>query len=206
MIVLSVPVCYHIHMRKIEKSEIKKTCLTFAEMFKDYRAYDVMFKRNKNQKKKIYYFYRYEIYSAQNYTYVFDDFKSLASIKRPGDKDTPTKDLWRDLFFTLAFAFWTGSKARRLAREYIKFAENIAKKYYDPKTDCYIKNIGVLECARGQGRLKKMIDELCGDDPVYLETHSDVNVEIYKKLGFELCKAVEWRGTTHYAMKRYGKK
>lgn len=211
-------------MRLIEKSEIKKVCRKFAEIFKDYEAYDIFFERdsgekritadtdgclesvtvcdNFRQQKKIYYFYRFEIYAAQNYTYVFDDYRGIASVKRPGDKDADVALQMLNPAFAIAFFAVTGIKACVLASEYMNFARAFAEKYYNPATDCYIKNIGVAKEVRGQGLLKRMINELCADMPVYLETHDANNVKIYEHLGFELLEAVEWRGITHYAMKR----
>ena len=79
--------------------------------------------------------------------------------------------------------FATGTRALKLAGEYLRFAEAISAKYYDPAHDAYVKNIGVAACARGQGRLHRMLDELCGDLPVYLETHDENNVAIYEHMG-----------------------
>ena len=47
-----------------------------------------------------------------------------------------------------------------------------------------------------------MIDELCGDSPIYLETHSEENVAIYEHMGFKVCEKVEFHGYHHYAMRR----
>lgn len=165
----------------------------------------MFFKWNGKQAKGIYYFFRYEVYAAADFTYVYDDdFSALASVKRPGDKDRNTGKLWSNPFFTLAFGIYSRRKARALAAEYFEFADRVASKYYNPDTDCYIKNIGVDKSKRGQGILTKMIDELCGDMPVFLETHLESNVAIYKKLGFELVDESDFHGYTHYAMKRKG--
>ena len=96
----------------------------------------------------------------------------------------------------------TGTRALKLAGEYLRFAEAISAKYYDPAHDAYVKNIGVAACARGQGRLHRMLDELCGDLPVYLETHDENNVAIYEHMGFKVCEVAEFYGYTHYAMHR----
>lgn len=173
-----------------------------SEIFKDYEAYNVLFARNKYQQRRIYYFFCYELFVTQKYTYVYDDFSAIAAIKKPTDKDVSTLALWSNPLFALSFGIWTGYKACKKANEYIAFAENIAAKYYNPQTDCYIKNIGVQSAYRGQGKLRAMIDEICGDMPIYLETHDANNVRIYQKLGFRLCEAVEWCGTIHYAMRR----
>lgn len=193
-------------MRKIRSDEQKAVSAKFAEIFKDYKAYDAFFPRDEKQQRKIYYFYRYEVYSSVDYTYTSDDnYTSLCSVKRPGDRDNDPKKLLADPIFFIKFIAATGVKACRLASGYMRFASEFANKFYDPQTDCYIKNIGVSAEARGQGRLKSMIDELCGGSPIYLETHDENNVKIYEHLGFEVVGSGAWYGITHYAMKRGAK-
>lgn len=191
-------------MRLITKKEGKKASKIFANIFNEYDLYDLIFKRDKNMEKKIYYFFSFEVFSAINFTYEFDDFKAIASIKKPGDKETnPYKYLLLKPGFVLGFLFWTNRKAAKIALNYMDYAEEVAKKYYNPETDCYIKNIGVVKEYRNQGYLRRMIDEICGDKPIYLETHDAKNVEIYKKLGFVLLEESDFMGKIHYAMKRF---
>lgn len=189
-------------MRKISKYEINKVARIFADIFSDYRAYDLFFKRDCIQKLKIKYFFIYEIYASQNYTYVYDDYSAVAAVKMPGDIDKNPKSLFKNPFFSAVFSAVTGRKARKLANEYMKFADEISKKHYNPETDCYIKNIGVRKEFRGQGKLKSMLNEICGDMPIYLETHDKNNVSIYEKLGFRLCESADFHGETHFAMRR----
>ena len=59
-------------------------------------------------------------------------------------------------------------------------------------------NLGLEE------NFRKALSELCGDMPIYLETHTEENVAIYRRLGFEVCAEVPFYGFTHYAMKREG--
>ena len=89
-----------------------------------------------------------------------------------------------------------------LLKEYVAFAQGFAEKYYDPATDCDIKNIGVAKSARGKGLLRKALNELCSDMPVYLETHTQENVSLYEHLGFQLLESAPFHGYTHYCMKR----
>ena len=197
--------CYNHVMRKIEKNELKKACEAFADMFADYKTYSLFFSDGKTRSNGIYWFFRFEVYGAVDYTYADDDFLTLACVKRPGDRSRNTDILFFNPFFAVRFLAATGIKALKLGSEYLRFAEEVAKKYYNPETDCYVKNVGVAASARGQGRLRKAIDELCGDRAVYLETHSQTNVEIYRKLGFELCETAIFHGAAHYAMRRPAK-
>lgn len=191
-------------MRKIEKKEIKSVSAAFAEIFSRYEAYNIFFTPDRLAR-GIYYMYRYEIHCSANYTYAAEDGLSFASVKRPGDKDRSPASLFVNPFFTCAFFKTIGTASVRKAGEYIRMAEKIAARHYNPATDCYIKNIGVSEKARGQGRLRKMIEELCGDAPVYLETHDEKNVAIYEHLGFRVCETAEFYGYKHFAMKRDGR-
>lgn len=189
-------------MRKIKPIEIGKVCRLLTDIFADYEAYRLFFPDEKRLARGIEAFFRYEIYASQEYTWVSDDFLSVAAVKCPGDKDRDPKLQFLNPVFALSFLSSAGIKAVRLAGEYIRFAEKIAEKYYDPDRDCYIKNIGVAPEARGQGRLRLMTDELCGDMPVYLETHDDKNVRIYEHMGFRVCETAVFHGYTHYAMRR----
>lgn len=192
-------------MRKMRAKELGTVSRRFAEMFANYQTYSMFFPE-RDRSKGVYYFFRYEVASARNYTYVGGDYDVLACVKRPGDKDCDPGLQFANPFFAIAFYAATGSRAIRLASEYIAFAERIAKKYYNPATDCYVKNIGVAERARGKGLLRKAIDELCGDAAVYLETHDEKNVEIYRHLGFEVCEVADFYGAKHYAMRRPAKR
>lgn len=202
-------------MEKLKKSQIKKACRVFADIFSEYEAYDVLFGEDKGLRRR-YYLYRLEVYMARDYTYVDEDFGAICSIKKPSklisdengkvsiqyEKEHSCTPLFFNPFFTLAFFKAVGIEQFKAACEYVKMADEAAKFHYNPHTDYYVKNIGVIKSARGQGRLKCMLNEICGDNPIYLETHDINNVEIYKKLGFELMEAIEWRGITHYAMRR----
>ncbi len=190
-------------MRKIRDDEIKKVSALFADIFEDYDAYKAIFPRDKKWKTRIYYCYIYEVYNGANYTYVEDDYSCVCTIKKPGDVERDTADLWKNPLFALEFISKVGVKACKNARRYIRLSGVFAEKYYNPSTDCYIKNIGVAKSARGQGKLRKMLDEICGDAPIYLETHLKDNVAIYEKLGFTLLEVGNYNGYDHYCMKRF---
>lgn len=190
-------------MRKITKKEAKKAGRIFAGIFSEYDLYDLIFKKDEKQEKRISYFFTYEVYSSLNSTYEFDDFKALATVIKPGERETNPLKLFLNPLYALKFLFSTGLKSIRIGKEYMEFAENTSAEYYNPSTDCYIKNIGVIKECRGQGYLKRMIDEICGDMPVILETHLDTNVRIYEKLGFKVLNVKDFHGKKHYVMKRF---
>ena len=188
-------------MEKITRKEIKKASAVFTDIFSEYEAYDVLFGK-RNRLKRMYYLFRAEVFCAQNFTYKDGDFLALCSIKTPSDAEIELKKAFTNPFFDLAFFLNVGIKQAKIAKQYVEMADSVAQKYYNPQTDCYIKNIGVIEKCRGQGKLKMMLNEICKDMPVFLETQDPNDVAIYKKLGFEVCEIVEWRGITHVAMRR----
>lgn len=203
-------------MEKMKRSQIRKVSKIFADIFSEYEGYDILFGKDKRDLKRRYYLYRLEIYMAKDFTYIDDDFCALCSIKSPskiakddegnqivvGDREYSAKPLFFNPFFDIAFFSAVGIKQFKTALAYVDMAEDVAKRHYNPHTDYYIKNIGVIKSERGKGRLKKMLGEICGDSPIYLETQDDIDVAIYQKLGFELLETVEWRGIKHYAMRR----
>lgn len=190
-------------MRKIKENEIVKASERFAEIFKDYTPYESIFHCKKTFRDCVRLSLLYEVYEGADYTYTLDDdMTALATIKRPGDVPRDMKPLWKMKGYKKNFLCAMGIKGAVRVLKYINFASGFADKYYNPATDCYIKNIGVVENRRGQGILKQMLEELCGDMPIYLETHLASNVEIYKHLGFELLEAVPFHDCVHYCMKK----
>ena len=188
-------------MEKITRKEIKRASAVFTDIFSKYEAYDVLFGK-RNRLKRMYYLFRAEVFCAQNFTYKDGDFLALCSIKTPADTEIELKKAFANPFFDLAFFLNVGIKQAKIAKQYAEMADSVAQKYYNPQTDCYIKNIGVIEKCRGQGKLKTMLNEICKDMPIFLETQDPNDVAIYKKLGFEVCEIVEWRGITHVAMRK----
>ena len=188
-------------MRKISKDELKKTSSLFAEMFSDYTPYRLFFD-DKHLAKGTELLFRCEVFCALNYTYTDENFEVIASVKRPGDKDRDLTLLLADPRFSFEAMKVGNSRNISLLKEYVAFAQGFAEKYYNPDTDCYIKNIGVAKSARGKGLLRKALNELCSDMPVYLETHTQENVSLYEHLGFQLLESAPFHGYTHYCMKR----
>lgn len=107
--------------------------------------------------------------------------------------------------FAIPFFKAVSRKEAKIAMEYVSVAEQVSEPFYNPETDCYIKNIGVAKASRGRGLLRAMLDEICGDMPICLETHDETNVAIYQKLGFILLATTNIHGINHYFMKRPAK-
>lgn len=188
-------------MRKINKDELIKVSSELAVMFADYSAYRLFFDENSLHDGMLA-FFACEVYPALDFTYVGGDYDVIASVKKPGDRERPLAELFADAKFAEFFKKAVDGKALNFAKEYVKFNEALAKRHYDASTDCYIKNIGVAEKARGRGLLRKTVDELCDGLRIYLETHSEENVAIYKKLGFTLLEQTDFHGVPVYAMAR----
>ena len=163
-------------MRKIREDEVGKIARLFTRIFAEYDAYRLFFPDEKKLARGMEAFFRYEVYASQEYTWVDEDFLAAAAVKCPGDRDRDPKRIFYNPFAAISFLTDTGVRAMKLAGEYLRFAEEISARYYDPRRDAYIKNVGVAPEARGQGRLRRITDELCGDLPVYLETHDENNV------------------------------
>jgi|GEM_PF-1702980 len=194
-------------MKLITDKQIDRTCAVFTEMFEDYPLYTEIFGREDGWRKRIYYLFKVEVTRGKRYTYANEDFTAICSIMRPDDKgkEKSMTSLFANPFFSIPFFRAVGRKQAKIALEYANMTEEIAKKYYNPETDCYIKNIGVAKASRGKGLLHAMIDEICEDMPVCLETHDETNVAIYQKLGFILLETVDFHGVNHYFMKRPAK-
>ena len=60
-------------MRKIKKSEIKKTAWIMAENFCDYPLYKIFFPNDKRRQKQTFYFFWMRMYTRRNFSYVSDD-------------------------------------------------------------------------------------------------------------------------------------
>lgn len=186
-------------MRKINDNEIIKISGILADMFIDYDAYRLFFDE-KRLFSGIRAFFLYEVFTAKDYTYTDGEYDVVASVKLPSDKDVPSAKFFDDPVLSREFFSAVDDKTFALAEEYVDFNKNLAKRHYDPSTDCYVKNIGVKKQARGKGLLRKTLFELCGDRPTYLETHSVENVKIYEKLGFTVVERADFHGITVFAM------
>lgn len=192
-------------MKKIRPEELAQASKTFAEMFREYDAYSLFFDADTiDEGREL--FFVCETYEGLPFTYAaYDengDYAAIASVKKPGDKENLLRDMPGYEQFRKRLYEVCGEKALSLACEYLSFSKKTAQKFYDPATDCYIKNVAVAEKARGKGLLKTVICELCGDMPVYLETHNDKNVAVYKKLGFSVKESNSFHGVPFFAMKR----
>lgn len=191
-------------MKLIKNNDINRACAVFAEMFEDYPLYSTLLGTEGDLKKKIYYLFKVEVSLGKRYTYANEDFTAICSIIRPDDKgkERSLASLFVNPFFAIPFFKAVSSKEAKIAMEYVSFAEQVSEPFYNPETDCYIKNIGVAKASRGRGLLRAMLDEICGDMPICLETHDETNVAIYQKLGFILLETVDFHGVNHYFMKR----
>ena len=191
-------------MKLIKNNDINRACAVFAEMFEDYPLYSTLLGTEGDLKKKIYYLFKVEVSLGKRYTYANEDFTAICSIIRPDDKgnERSLASLFVNPFFAIRFFKAVSRKEAKIAMEYVSFAEQVSEPFYNPETDCYIKNIGVAKASRGRGLLRTMLDEICGDMPICLETHDETNVAIYQKLGFILLETVDFHGVNHYFMKR----
>lgn len=191
-------------MKLIKNNDINRACAVFAEMFEDYPLYSTLLGTEGDLRKKIYYLFKVEVSLGKRYTYANEDFTAICSIIRPDDKgkERSLASLFVNPFFAIPFFKAVSSKEAKIAMEYVSFAEQVSEPFYNPETDCYIKNIGVAKASRGRGLLHTMLDEICGDMPICLETHDETNVAIYQKLGFILLETVDFHGVNHYFMKR----
>ncbi len=194
-------------MKLINNNDINRACAVFAEMFEDYPLYSTLLGTEGDLKKKIYYLFKVEVSLGKRYTYANEDFTAICSIIRPDDKgkERSLASLFVNPFFAIPFFKAVSRKEAKIAMEYVSFAEQVSEPFYNPETDCYIKNIGVAKASRGRGLLRTMLDEICGDMPICLETHDETNVAIYQKLGFILLETVDFHGVNHYFMKRPAK-
>ncbi len=191
-------------MKLIKNNDINRACAVFAEMFEDYPLYSTLLGTEGDLKKKIYYLFKVEVSLGKRYTYANEDFTAICSIIRPDDKgkERSLASLFVNPFFAIPFFKAVSLKEAKIAMEYVSFAEQVSEPFYNPEIDCYIKNIGVAKASRGRGLLHAMLDEICGDMPICLETHDETNVAIYQKLGFILLETVDFHGVNHYFMKR----
>lgn len=191
-------------MKLINNNDINRACAVFAEMFEDYPLYSTLLGTEGDLRKKIYYLFKVEVSLGKRYTYANEDFTAICSIIRPDDKgkERSLASLFVNPFFAISFFKAVSRKEAKIAMEYVSVAEQVSEPFYNPETDCYIKNIGVAKASRGRGLLRAMLDEICEDMPICLETHDETNVAIYQKLGFILLETVDFHGVNHYFMKR----
>ncbi|UKI21518.1 MAG: hypothetical protein L6V83_00555 [Christensenella sp.] len=64
-------------------------------------------------------------------------------------KERSLASLFVNPFFAIPFFKAVSRKEAKIAMEYVSFAEQVSEPFYNPETDCYIKNIGVAKSEQG---------------------------------------------------------
>ncbi|MEG2450339.1 MAG: hypothetical protein RSB59_00900 [Clostridia bacterium] len=189
-------------MKKISSSDMKEVSKMFAEIFSDYPLYKFFFQDNQNPLQKcIYYYFRFSIFERKTFTYVSEDKTCAAIVQSPKDKKANFLPLLVRNGFFGRFYHVLGKNSIKVWRAYSDFSKK-ARAEVMQVGDYYIKSIGVVSSARGRGLMHKMIDELCGNAGIVLETHDTRNISLYENIGFKLVQTLDFRGNNHYLMRR----
>lgn len=191
-------------MRKIRNDEIEKTARIMAKCFVDYPLYNVFFKDDEKKIKKVFYFFWFRMYTRKNYSYITDDEDVVISYKKPEDKDISAIGLLFNLKFLFGFLLTVPLSSLKLVSEFGAMEEEYQKIYYNPHTDCYAQAICVLKESRGNGEIFKALKELDDGRPIFCETHTEANRDLYKLIGVKECATGNWHGVNHYVMKKRG--
>ena len=191
-----------IQYKRIRLKDVPKVSKIMAECFIDYPLYKVFFPDESKRFMGIYYFFCARNACRRKYTYIVEDEDAVISLKKPGDKEGPIALCAFNFILVLHSLPYIKLSTYKLIFDYSDLAEKLEKKYYDPKTDNYFQLMCTKKASRSKMLFFKIIDNLDGRKPMYLETHTEKNVELYKHYGCQVLETTSWHGVPYYVMKR----
>lgn len=184
--------------RKIKKEEIKTLSELFARCFYNDPLYLYFFPDAKKRKRCAEYLFEYELRMSLNYAYSNKSCTACFVYKKAADKPSYVSPL-----FSIKLFSSVGLASAVKAIRYISFS-NKKKNLYKPENGSYLSLLCVDESLRNQGIAKEIISSF-GTDTVYLETQNPANVQIYKKLGFELLDKSNFaKNVNHFCLSKIG--
>lgn len=179
---------------KIRQADIKELSKLFADCFCNDPLYVYFFPNPEKRKRCAKYLFEYELRSALNFTYANQNNTACIVYKKSSDCSAKVSPL-----FAVRLFFAVGPRSVVKAMQYLSFCEK-KKHAFKPQNAAYLSLLCVDRSLRNQGVAKAMISALTGGT-VYLETQNPVNVQIYKKLGFQLVdQSCFAQNVMHYCM------
>lgn len=188
-------------IRKLRNDEVRQAARRMAEEFYDYPLYDAFFPRDEKRKERVFYFFWYRLYTRRGCTYVTDGLELVCSVLRPGERENSPLGLLLNPAFTLGFLRRVPLSVLGRVREYSAMERALRERHYRPQRDWYVQTVCLMKRARREGAFRELAALLEGK-PLYCETHAARNARLYRMLGIRVCAEQEWRGITHYVMRR----
>lgn len=193
---------------KLRKSDIEKSSEILAESFYDYPIYrHILGQQNNIQKIKV--FHKYLIKYGVLYGEAYASSKELEGIILFSQFDDYKMSFVRTLRSGALSLIRLGKEAGMRFAEYDKFSSRIHRESLQ-EPHIYIISVGVNPDKQGQGFASKLMRAVLSyaqemGQPCYLETHSENNVQIYKRYGFQVISEDIVPGTdiTQYSMIKY---
>ena len=196
----------------LNKKDIDIFANNLAVSFKDYPLFEY-FANNKYNIKKMKKFWKVSLKTMSDKTFFLADSENANSLAIFSPYEKGGVSIWKYIKAGgLALLPSIGIKMTKRMTTFEKFAMEIKNKY--AKLGCWYLYVFVtMPEFRGKGLGSKIIKPMLKyldehNQDCYLETLVSLNVEIYKKYGFELKEEVKVPGTdlTLYAMLRTAKK
>lgn len=192
-----------IKLRKIDTKEIKELAKLAAESFYNYPLYEVIYPDLETRYDLLLINCWFIIYQRQYYSYVNDDKTLYIAFKKSGDKQRPIIGLLVNFDF-IKHVFKTHNifYCLKVLRTYNELADKYKKMYYNPDTDNYIQNMFIRKDHQGNGLIFKALRYLDDGKNIFAETHSEQNLQLFKKMGINVIDVGKWQNIKHYVLKR----
>ena len=196
----------------LDKKDIEIFANNLAVSFKGYPLFEY-FANNKYDIKKMKKFWKVSLKTMSDKTFFISDSAEANSLAIFSPYEKGGVSIWNYIKAGgLGLIASMGFKTVKIMTSFEKFAMEIKNKY--ASQGCwYLYAFVTMPEYRGKGVGKKILTPMFNyldehNQDCYLETLLPINVEIYKKFGFELKEEVKVPNTdlTLYAMFRTGKK
>ncbi len=196
-------------MKRVTNSELEKSVEVLSQAFNDDVLSRYFFPSEEDRIQYLPELFRYRIKYGLKFGQVYASSQNLEGIAIWRYPDSTKKSTWRDLRSGgLRLSRAVGSERLQKMNEIDVFTREQCEKYAEMPY-IHLGPIGVHPDHQGHGFASKLIRPMlqhldASETYCYLETQNPVNVELYKRYGFEVVSEVTLPGTDipHWDMMR----
>lgn len=176
---------------KIQKKDVKTACRVLGAAFQDDPAWIHVIPDETKRKKKLPTVFEYVISYSLKYGTIYAPTENLEGVAAWAPHTTVDPSLWR-LLRSGAFraAIKMGREIGSKIEKLFKQIDKDRREHMKDRSYLYLQVIGVLPKFQGQGLGGRLLKPMFAKAdiegfPIYLETETEKNMQIYSKYGFK---------------------
>ena len=183
---------------RLEKKDVEKAGRVLLDAFQDDPVWNAVFTGETGGRQILTAFYETPLRYCLQHGSVYASSENLEGVAAwvPGERSEMT--FWRMLGSgALKSGMKMGMKAAKRMQTVFKPVEQDRKQYMKEAGTAflYLQIIGVAASFQGKGFGRKLLNAVIAESertgkPIYLETETEQNVEMYKKYGFRLIQRI----------------